>query len=50
VTDWTPSQGLPWTTGDSKFPAIAVDSSGNLHVVWWDDTPGNSEIYYKTYQ
>jgi hypothetical protein len=27
--------------------AIAVDPSGNIHVVWYDDTPGDFEIYYK---
>jgi hypothetical protein len=46
-TTWTPSQRLTWTPGYSENPAIAVDSSGNLHVVWDDDTPGNYEIYYK---
>ena len=45
--DWTPAKRLTWNSGDSRLPAIAVDSSGNLHVVWQDDTPGNSEIYYK---
>ena len=44
---WASSQRLTWTSGFSYFPpAIAVDSSGNLHVVWADDTPGNEEIYY----
>jgi len=45
-TTWTKSQRLTWTSGDSWWPANAVDSSGGLHVVWYDDTPGNSEIYY----
>jgi hypothetical protein len=40
------TQRLTWTAGFSTFPDIAVDSSGNAHVVWHDDTPGNSEIYY----
>jgi len=47
-TTWTTSQRLSVTPGDSQEePAIAIDSSGNLHVVWYDSTPGNFEIYYK---
>jgi BNR repeat-like domain len=44
---WTPAQRLTWNPGFSYFPAIAVDSSGDLQVVWQDDTPGNPEIYYR---
>jgi len=44
---WTKSQRLTWTSGESWWPAIAVDSPANLHVVWYDDTLGNYEIYYK---
>ena len=47
LADWTPTKRLTWNSGDSRLPAIAVDSSGNIHIVWQDDTPGNSEIYYK---
>jgi hypothetical protein len=28
-------------------PAIAVDSTDFIHIVWRDDTAGNAEIYYK---
>jgi len=34
--DWTPAKRLTWTSGISNYPAIAVDSSGNLHLVWAD--------------
>ncbi len=44
---WAASQRLTWNAGYSIGPAIAVDSSGIPHVLWWDDTPGNFEIYYK---
>ena len=44
---WSTSKRLTWTPGYSRLPAIAVDSSGNLHMVYQDDTPGNPEIYYK---
>jgi hypothetical protein len=45
---WAPSQRLTWTLGTSWWPALAVDSTGGLHVVWQDDTPGGIEVYYKT--
>jgi hypothetical protein len=44
---WTSAKRLTWNSGDSEFPAIATDSSNNVHVVWHDDTPGNKEIFYK---
>ncbi len=45
--NWSTSKRLTWTSGDSVNPDIAVDSSGNPHVAWRDNTPGNEEIYYK---
>jgi len=44
---WTPAKRLTWTSGASYYPAVAVDSSGNVYVVWQDDTLGNFEIYHK---
>ncbi len=44
---WTPTQRLTFTSGLSYNEAIAVDPSGNLHVLWSSDAPGNEEIYYK---
>jgi hypothetical protein len=26
---------------------VAVDNLGNAHVVWYDNTPGNDEVYYR---
>ena len=43
---WTTSKRLTWTSGISQEPDIAVDSYGNLHLVWQDSRPGNLEIYY----
>ena len=37
----------PRSSEGSEEPAMAIDSSGNPHVVWYDNTPGNYEIYYK---
>jgi len=47
LADWSPVRRITWTSGGSYYPAIAIDSSGNLHAVWYDNTPGNDEIYYK---
>jgi hypothetical protein len=44
---WSASQRLTWNSADSERPSIAVDPSGNVHVVWGDATPGNAEIYYR---
>jgi hypothetical protein len=38
---------LTWNSGVSVQPAIAVDPSNNIHVVWYDWSPGNYEIYYR---
>jgi hypothetical protein len=42
-----PNPRLTWNVGDSECPAIAVEPSDNIHIVWYDDTPGNYEIFYK---
>jgi hypothetical protein len=46
---WSPGQRLTWNSGSSTFPAISANTSGNVHVVWSDYTPGNVEVYYKKY-
>jgi hypothetical protein len=30
------------------IPAIDVDSNNHIYVVWYDETPGNNEIYFST--
>ena len=45
--DWSAVRRITWTSGGSYYPALAIDASGYLHVVWHDDTPGNYQIYYK---
>ena len=47
VADWTPAKRLTWTSGWSMVPAIAKGASNTVYVVWEDDTPGYSEIYFK---
>jgi hypothetical protein len=46
-TSWSANTRLTWNTGDSFGPSIAVDSSNQVHLVWYDLTPGNYEIFYK---
>src|SRR4030042_2465881 len=46
LAGWNPVQRLTWSTGEAGFPAIAVDSTSTVHVVWEDSTPGNIDIFY----
>jgi hypothetical protein len=41
-----PTINLSNTTGTSRTPAMAAFEN-NVYVVWDDDTPGNSEIFYR---
>jgi hypothetical protein len=38
---------LTWTPSYSYVPDIYIDTSDHIHVVWYDLTPGNWEIFYK---
>ncbi len=44
--DYCCPQRISHTPGHSTLPAIIIDDSRNMHIVWQDDTPGNWEIYY----
>ena len=43
---WTPTENLSNNAGDSAYPVIAVSGS-NIYVVWYDNTLGDFEIYFK---
>jgi hypothetical protein len=43
---WEKTKRLTRNAGNSFVPAMAVSGS-KIHIVWFDDTPGNGEIYYK---
>ncbi|HDQ22777.1 MAG TPA: hypothetical protein ENN28_02255, partial [Candidatus Uhrbacteria bacterium] len=51
-TGWTKMDGTPGydnisnNSGNSRTPIIRLDSSGQPHIVWEDDTEGNREIYF----
>lgn len=34
-------------TGDSLKPTLAIDKDDNLHLAYYDGTPGNNEIMYR---
>jgi hypothetical protein len=38
---------LTWTSGESSWPDIAMDPNNKIHVVYYDNTVGNREIYHK---
>jgi len=40
------SINLSNSPGDSDFPFLYLDSSGNPYVVWEDTSPGNYDIYF----
>jgi len=44
---WSTKKRLTWTSSSCSDPAIAVDSSDRLHIVFTDNASGNGEIYYK---
>lgn len=45
-TSWSAPKRLSWNAGGSYNPSIAT-SGNRVHVVWWDVSPGDSEIFYK---
>lgn len=46
-------QDIIWNDGESRYPEIAIDNSGNIHVVWTDYTDGvwgtDTEIMYASH-
>jgi len=45
-TTWATNKRLTNNSGGSVYSAIAVDGP-NIYVVWYDNSPGNYEIYFK---
>jgi len=48
ATGWSSPQNISHNQGNSQLPSIAVDTQGNLYVVWKDDTAGSSGFLYST--
>ena len=40
------SINISTNTGNSEYPSLYLDSSGNPHIAWDDSTSGNEEVYY----
>lgn len=46
--EWTTPANLSQTAGDSSGPVLAEDAYGVVHLVWYDNNPGNWDILYVT--
>jgi hypothetical protein len=44
--NWSQPVNISYPLEYSGSPAIAMDSSGNINVVWNDRTPGNLDIFF----
>jgi phage terminase large subunit-like protein len=44
---WTAAKRITWSSDGSRYPAMAIDASDNLNVVWTEETIWGSEVYYK---
>ncbi len=44
---WTPDERLTEDGASSRYPGVATDRGGSVHIVWEDTRDGNNEIYYK---
>lgn len=45
-SSWSTAVNISNTQGDSIYPSAAIDSAGNINLLWSDDTSGNAEIYF----
>ena len=43
---WSTPANISNNTGESRWPSLALDTVGTLHMVWADTSPGNWEILY----
>ena len=46
-TSWGAPVRMTWNSGYSNTPRLCLSPNSNLHVVWFDDTSGADEVYYK---
>jgi len=45
---WVAGKRLTWNSVSDEYPAIAVDSADNLHLVWEEEVPWASDIFYRS--
>lgn len=43
---FSPALNVSNDAGNSQVPQIAVDGRGNINVVWRDNSPGNSSVFF----
>lgn len=43
---WTAAKRIAKNAGESFWPIVSVNGA-DIHMVWYDNTPGNFEIFYK---
>jgi hypothetical protein len=46
---WALHSNISNNPGNSRSPRAAVDSSGNIHVVWYDYSGGGGKVFYRKY-
>ena len=44
---WSSPINISSNSGDSQSPRIAIDSSNNLHIVWFDNSSGGYKLFYR---
>jgi len=44
---WTAAKRLTWSVGASRYPAVAIGTGDEIHIVYEDRSPGNYEVYFK---
>ena len=47
--EWSTPLNISNSAGAAVDPDIAVDGAGNVHVVWADHTPGNYDVFYRSF-
>ncbi|MFC1926656.1 hypothetical protein ACFLWV_02770 [Chloroflexota bacterium] len=44
---WSSPQILSQNDGESREPALTIDSNNTLHLAWSSDAPGNWDVFYQ---
>jgi hypothetical protein len=44
---WSGEKRVTWNAGNSFRPLIAHESTGNIHVIWADDSTGSYQVLYR---
>jgi len=45
--NWSSVKRISWTSGGSYGAALATGLVNTIHLIWFDNSPGNYEICYK---